>query len=297
MYVICPTSNVGSPQKRDRVRRLYAHCSIEASTHFFAQFLALLSDVAETTAANELSCQAYAWFRSSEENNDVPHHWVQGLEVYDHLEASTVTHRASGPYKSFRQACAAESLLERGSDLRYLEPLGIGFLARQGAPDSCSRHCDGEGYVVIERLKAAGGIDGKNGLLKLLRGLESTSVKELDKSTLASFWVLGYRAEDCDSTIVVFQRFATKQAFQQEFLKNESVQIIRYVVNFPLTLKYDVDEGMAAGRRFMHCASGNRSPPGEIAGLDSSGDHKETFKYLKSITANKYESGRAPRGE
>lgn len=249
--------------------------------------------MAETTAANELSCQAYAWFRSSEENDDVPHHWVQGLEVYDHLEASTVTHRASGPYKSFRHACTAESLLERGSDLRYLEPLGIGFLARQGAPNTY----DGEGYVVIERLKAAGGIDGKDSLLKLLRGLESMSVKELDKSTLVSFWVLGYRAEDCDSTIVVFQRFATKQAFEQEFLKTESVQIMRYVLNFLLTMKYDVDESMAPGRRFMQCASGNRSPSGEIAGLDSLGDHRETFKYLKSITANKYESGRAPRGE
>lgn len=236
--------------------------------------------MAETTGPNEKSCQAYAWFRSSEENNEVPHHWVQGLEVYDCLEASTVTHRESGPYKSFRQACASESLLERRSDLRYLEPLGIGFLARQGAPDSFSQRCDGEGYVVIERLKAAGGLDGKDNLLQLLRGLESTSVKTLDESTLTSFWVLGYRAEDCDSTIVLFQRFATKQAFQHEFLNDESVKIVRYVVNFLSTLKHDVDESMATGRRSMRCASRNRSPPGEIAGLDSSGDHKDTSPSL-----------------
>jgi quinol monooxygenase YgiN len=184
---------------------------------FSVKFLGLLSEVAETTAANELSCRAYAWFRSAEENEVIPHHWVQGFEVYDQLEASTVTHRASDPYNAFRQACAAESLLDRGSDLRYLEPLGIGFLARQAAPDSPQGHCDGEGYVVIERLKAAGVVEGRSSLLDLLRRLESISVRDLDKSTVASFWVLGYRPEDCDSTIVVFQRFATKVAFQDDF--------------------------------------------------------------------------------
>lgn len=186
--------------------------------------------MAETTAANELSCQAYAWFRSAEEDKVVPHHWVQGFEVYDHLEASTVTHRASDQYKSFRQACAAESLLERGSDLRYLEPLGIGFLARQAAAHNPQRHCDGEGYVVIERVEAAAGVDGKNNLLDLLRRLGSICLNELDESTVASFWVLGYRLEDCDSTIVVFQRFATKQGFQNDFLRNDSVQALRYVI-------------------------------------------------------------------
>lgn len=186
--------------------------------------------MAETTAANEFSCQAYAWFRSAEEDKVVPHHWVQGFEVYDHLEASTVTHRASDQYKSFRHACAAESLLERGSDLRYLEPLGIGFLARQAAAYNPQRHCDGEGYVVIERMKATRGVDGKNSLLDILRRLGSICLHELDGSTVASFWVLGYRLEDCDSTIVVFQRFTTKQCFQNDFLRNDSVKALRYVI-------------------------------------------------------------------
>lgn len=227
MYVLCPTSNVGSPEKRDRVRSpalpllLCRRCSCSV------KFLDLLSDVAETTEANELSCLAYAWFRSAEDNEVVPHHWVQGLEVYAELEASTVTHRSSDEYKRFRQAVADESLLDRGSDLRYLEPLGIGFLMRQRGPDCPPRQCDSEGYVVFERLRAAGGADGRNRLLELLRKLESTGLKDLDASVVASFWVLGYRPEDSDSTIVVFQRFATKQAFQDDYLTNESIKDIR----------------------------------------------------------------------
>lgn len=231
--------------------------------------------MADTTAANELSCLAYAWFRSAEDNEVVPHHWVQGFEVYAEMEASTVTHRSSEQYKQFRQACAAESLLDRGSDLRYLEPLGIGFLTPQRGPDSSPRHCDSEGYVVVERLRAADGADGRDSLLALLRNLESTILKDLEQGIVATFWVLGYRLEECDPTIVVFQRFATTQAFQEDFVANESIQAIRYA-GMIFVVAYNANGIVILGKISIHCASGNRSLPGGTVGLDLSEDNNGT---------------------
>ena len=45
------------------------------------QFLTLLSSIAETTVDNEPRTQAYAWFRSAEDNDAVPKAWVRGFEA------------------------------------------------------------------------------------------------------------------------------------------------------------------------------------------------------------------------
>ncbi|OJJ07667.1 hypothetical protein ASPVEDRAFT_155461 [Aspergillus versicolor CBS 583.65] len=110
MYIIAPLSNCASPPKRDR-------------------FLEYISKIAPITHTHEPKCHAYAWFRSAEDNDAVPHHWVRGFEVYEDIEANTVTHRASTEYKAFRAAVAEEGLLARPSDLRYWRPLS-GFLTR-----------------------------------------------------------------------------------------------------------------------------------------------------------------------
>ncbi|KAH8897877.1 hypothetical protein GQ53DRAFT_837637 [Thozetella sp. PMI_491] len=198
MYIISPMSNCGSPQKRDR-------------------FLQLLTAVAETTAANEPDVAAYAWFRSAEDNDEVPHHWVRGFEVYTHLEASSKTHRESEAYRNFRSACGSEALLDRPSDLRYLEPLDIGFLSRKNEPITLQGRQPGNsaaGYVVMEVLRPKS--ECRDQLISCLR--ELASVVEALKGTVTSFWVLGYRVEDNDSAVLVFQRFGSKELYESQYL-------------------------------------------------------------------------------
>ncbi|OQO00721.1 hypothetical protein B0A48_13212 [Cryoendolithus antarcticus] len=207
MYIICPTSNVGSPEKRDR-------------------FLSLLSNVAETTLSSETDARAYAWFRSAADNDKVPHHWVQGFEVYDHLEASTVTHRSSDAYKAFRSAVGAEGLLDRGSDLGYLQPTGFGFLIREPVIFQSGSQPNG-GYVVVERMRAAGGSSGRVALLEVLRTVAESVGKASLVDAVASFWVLEYRPEDQDLTIVVFQRFESKRAYEEAFLRDSKIERLR----------------------------------------------------------------------
>lgn len=45
------------------------------------KFLDYLSKIAPVTLETEKQCAAYAWFRSAEDNDVVPHHWLRGLEV------------------------------------------------------------------------------------------------------------------------------------------------------------------------------------------------------------------------
>jgi quinol monooxygenase YgiN len=186
------------------------------------QFLQCLHDVAEVTHASEPEARAYAWFRSAEDNDTVPHHWVRGFEVYAKLEASTETHRASAPYKDFRTACASEKLLDRPSDLRYMEPLGLGFMTRDWEPVVLQSQ-ESQGYVVVERLKPKPG--NRPQLLEAVRELSGHA--DAVGQGVHTFWSLGYRAEDNDETVVLFERFASKNAYTDYFLAQPKVVAAR----------------------------------------------------------------------
>lgn len=131
---------------------------------------------------------------------------------YSKLEASTQVHRSSTPYKAFRAACGGEALLDRPSDLRYLEPLGIGFMTR-GGTQVLLQGQSSNGYIVFEHLRPKPG--RRSDLLASLRSL--ASISEGLAQEVQSFWALGYRAEDDDETVVLFQRFSSKVAFLEGF--------------------------------------------------------------------------------
>jgi hypothetical protein len=135
-------------------------------------------------------------------------------------------HRSSQAYKNFRQAVGSESLLERGSDLRYLEPLDIGFLTRKDGAltlQGSQVKAKEAGYVVIDIFRPKKG--SKELLISQLRLLSSAAEKMGDAVT--SFWILGYQQEYSDETIVVFQRFNSQITYEGTFCSHKVVNDVR----------------------------------------------------------------------
>ncbi|KAH8700163.1 hypothetical protein BGW36DRAFT_424998 [Talaromyces proteolyticus] len=196
MFVIAPLSNCASTAKRDR-------------------FIEYLSKIAPVTYKNEPKCRAYAWFRSAEDNDTVPHHWLRGLEVYEDVEANTITHRASAEYKAFRAAVGAEGLLERPSDLRFWRPSSIGFLKR----DESSRESeifqdrshttspDALQYIVIDEMTPRLGYEDI--VIEQLCGMAHLAEQN---DQILSFWVLNRGDEAQDQGILVFSRYKNRNA-------------------------------------------------------------------------------------
>ncbi|KAL2833754.1 hypothetical protein BDW59DRAFT_156556 [Aspergillus cavernicola] len=175
MFVIVPLSNCASPAKRDR-------------------FLNFISKIARVTQRNEPKCHAYAWFRSAEDTDTVPHHWVRGLEVYEDIEANSESHRASAEYIAFRAAVAEEGLLERPSDLRFWRPASLGFLTHENVGrdsmdfmlrDNKQSRARALQYVVVDELTPRAG--EKTLVLEQL-GVLVKEAEGIDK--VLSFWVL-----------------------------------------------------------------------------------------------------------
>ncbi|OAL46296.1 hypothetical protein IQ07DRAFT_590482 [Pyrenochaeta sp. DS3sAY3a] len=166
MFIICPLSQCASPEKRDR-------------------FLSYIEKIAPVTFNTEPNCHAYAWFRSADDNDVVPSHWLRGFEIYTSVEANQVEHRASPEYKDFRTAAGEEKLLSKPSDLRFWRPGGIGFLTK-GAPavfgpvESSSRLQ----YLVTEEINPRNGERSK--IFELFRRIVANA--EQDDATL-TLWV------------------------------------------------------------------------------------------------------------
>ncbi|KAL4876150.1 hypothetical protein BJY04DRAFT_223373 [Aspergillus karnatakaensis] len=199
MYIIAPLSNCASPEKRDR-------------------FLEYISKIAPVTLANEPKCHAYAWFRSAEDSDTVPHHWLRGFEVYEDIEANTVAHRASSEYKAFRAAVGEEGLLARPSDLRYWRPSGVGFLSREGdAGDSTTVNfmernnrlpvAEARQYIVVDELTPQAG--KKEAVLQQLAGLAEEAEEE---PRVLNFWVLHRGIGEEDEGLLVFSRYKDRNA-------------------------------------------------------------------------------------
>ncbi|KAL3475208.1 hypothetical protein BJX99DRAFT_230192 [Aspergillus californicus] len=192
MFVIAPLSNCASTDKRDR-------------------FLEFISAIAPVTHATEPKCHAYAWFRSAADNETVPHHWVRGLEVYEDIEANTISHRASAEYKAFRAAVGEEGLLERPSDLRFWRPASVGFLTRANArPNSMNfmRRDRSSQYIVVDELTPDPG--QKHRVLETLQVL----AREAEgREKVLSFWVLHRGDGELDESVMVFARYEDRDEF------------------------------------------------------------------------------------
>ncbi|KAH7030582.1 uncharacterized protein B0I36DRAFT_362419 [Microdochium trichocladiopsis] len=153
-------------------------------------FLQHISDIADTTIATELDVLAYAWFCSADDNTAVPRQWVRGFEVYKTLESSTVQHRSSDAYKRFRAAVGSESLLDRPSDLRYMRPLDIGFLTRPG-------------------------------VATIYQGQKHY------ETAVQSFWALEFVEEANDPTVLLFQRYESKEEYESALKESAVLQQYR----------------------------------------------------------------------
>ncbi|KAJ5604593.1 hypothetical protein N7510_009747 [Penicillium lagena] len=186
MFIVAPLSNCASEAKRDR-------------------FLEYISKIAPVTHSNEPKCHAYAWFRSAEDNDTVPHHWLRGLEVYENVEANTVTHRASAEYKAFRAAVGEEALLDRPSDLRFWRPSSVGFLTHDHKLVSFMTSTGTNQYIVVDELTPLAGKKGQ--VLEQLRRL-AQDAKQIDQ--VLSFWVLHRGDGEQDESLLVFARYEGK---------------------------------------------------------------------------------------
>ncbi|KAJ1333120.1 (4S)-4-hydroxy-5-phosphonooxypentane-2,3-dione isomerase [Microdochium nivale] len=206
MFILNPMSNIGSLAKRDI-------------------FLSHISEIANVTITTEHDVLAYAWFRSAEDNDLVPHQWVCGLEVYKTMEASTVTHRSSAAYKNFREAVGAENLLDKSSDLRYRQPLDFGFLIPAGANATVYQdQPKTAAYIVLEFLQPAPGRRGE--LLDLLRDTAST-MQNIGQDVVQSFWPTELVEAQDDEMVVIFQRYTSKQAYEDTVLGSEEIKAYR----------------------------------------------------------------------
>ena len=155
---------------------------------------------------------AYGWFQSAGDNGDIPNCYVRGFEVYEEETALADVHRMSEPYKRMRASVVPEKILERPTDLRFLQPTG-GFTSRGQGIKKFTKddHLTEKSrkLVVVEEIKPGPGM--KDSLLKELQCLASDL--EEHKPEVGSFWMLEYLPEYCDDGIKIFSTYESDSAY------------------------------------------------------------------------------------
>ncbi|KAH8168994.1 hypothetical protein LIA77_11120 [Sarocladium implicatum] len=198
MHIVSPLSQCASLEKRDR-------------------FLDYIRSIAPVTHNTEPNCHGYAWFKSADDNDVVPSHWLRGFEIYGSKDASHVEHRASDEYKTFRKAVGEEGLLARPSDLQFWHPTGLGFLTK-GTAASFSAETDDSTpqYIITDEFKTTQ--TQREQVLKTLASIAAAAEKT---EGVLSFWVLsrvgadGVVVPEVDGdSIYVFMRFVDRTASQ-----------------------------------------------------------------------------------
>ncbi|KAI9752415.1 MAG: hypothetical protein M4579_005639 [Chaenotheca gracillima] len=195
MRVICPLSACASYEKRDK-------------------FFNLLSDIAKVTIQSEPRNHGYCWFESAGDNTEVPNYWVRGFEVYEDEDALDV-HRDSEPYKKMRAAFASDSILSKTTDIRFLQPTGLGFFRRTEEQVRFTKDKsltdDTKNLIVTWDIKPQEDkqADVRKDLEQLAKHVEG------NEPSAGTFWVLEYLPEFQDSTIIIFSRFANTEAYNK----------------------------------------------------------------------------------
>lgn len=121
----------------------------------------------------------------------------------------------------------AENLLGRSSDLRYKQPMDFGFLAPAGA--NATMYQDQPktpAYIVLESLQPAQG--RKDELLSSLREAALT-MQQIGPDVVQSFWPLEFIEEQDDDAVVIFERYASKEAYEDIVLASAEIKAHRYV--------------------------------------------------------------------
>ena len=186
-----------------------------------------MSDIAVVTKESEPRTISYGWFQSAKDDPEIPNHYVRGFEVYEDESALVKIHRMSEPYKKMRASVSSDHILERPTDLRFLQPTGIGFMTRGGMDlfpidDHVSEN--DRILVVVQEIKPKQGMKSK-----LLQDLETLAsyVRRFDKG-VACFWVLEYLEEYSDDGVVIFSRFHTDSEYEKHAnaLGTEKIRLV-----------------------------------------------------------------------
>jgi quinol monooxygenase YgiN len=187
--------------------------------------MAMLSDIAIFAENNEPHALAYAWFASSGDNTEVPNYYVRGFEVYEDEIALTEVHRSSAPYKKMRTSVVPEGILSKPTDLRFLQPAGIGFMNR---PGELSRFQTGDKTNLkqlsfIEVLKILPKHGAKAEVLEVIKKLAVHALQDKGSTT---FWALEYLPEYSDSSVLLFSVYDSRAAYDS-YTSTEEISKLR----------------------------------------------------------------------
>jgi hypothetical protein len=153
---------------------------------------------------------------------------VRGFEVYEDEAALAEVHRSSAPYKAMRESVGTNELLQKPTDLRFLQPTGVGFMCRE-SPTGASllfqdvlphilRNSDGklpgEHYVVVYEMQPLSKAE-KDQAVEIVREIADKIISEA-KTAWLSFWLLEYKPEYGDEGLKLFTMFRDKESFEKE---------------------------------------------------------------------------------
>lgn len=126
-------------------------------------------------------------------------------------------HRSSDPYKAMRAAVSSDKILERPTDLRFLQPTGLGFLTNSGHKTSifqgASKSIEDASLIVIFEYFPKNA-SSKAALLENGRLIADQCSSD---PSVASFWILEYRPEYEDNAITVFTRLTSSRIYHSKY--------------------------------------------------------------------------------
>ena len=99
-----------------------------------------------------------------------------------------------------------------------MEPLDFGFMMRVNEHITF-QDLASDGYVIFQSFRPR-----ENNRGTMMEHLQEHAIYVEQQEQLASsFWPLGYRVEDDDPTVLVFQRFHSRESYEKHFATSSVV--------------------------------------------------------------------------
>lgn len=107
-----------------------------------------------------------------------------------------------------------EAITEEPTDLRPLQPTGIGFLTRSRNVDDFSTHDAQQQFLVVNRF-AVLDVSNRSALKNTLSNAVNKILHDPELSAkVQTFWVVEYDIDLKDDTVVTIERYVTKEAYE-----------------------------------------------------------------------------------
>ncbi|KAF2467910.1 uncharacterized protein BDR25DRAFT_316526 [Lindgomyces ingoldianus] len=183
------------------------------------KFLSLISDIADTTYANEPRNVSYSWFRKSPLDQQDEHRCC-GFEVYADELALTQAHRSSPEYKRMRSVGVEEQLFVHPTALIFLEPAcANGFLAREVA-DVQFKHSQTNSNLIVVRRYITKHYEETKVLLEELN-LLARKCREMEH--VLTFMPLK-RKDGVATEVSVLERYTSQEKYEQTQISLEELR-------------------------------------------------------------------------